>query len=135
MREGRTMNGRVEGKRVLVTGAARGMGRSHAVRLAEEGADLILIDLCESIPELEYPLSSPADLEETVELVRKQGGRVVARVVDVRDGDAMRDAVAEGVAELGGLEASVATGMMPLSLGDLIAARPDLGPIYVNALP
>jgi NAD(P)-dependent dehydrogenase (short-subunit alcohol dehydrogenase family) len=102
------MNGRVAGKRVLVTGAARGMGRSHALRLAEERADLILIDLCESMPELEYPRSSREDLEETAELVRKQGRRVVARVADVRNGDAMRDAVAEGVAELGGPEASVA---------------------------
>ncbi|WP_264001507.1 SDR family NAD(P)-dependent oxidoreductase, partial [Mycolicibacterium gadium] len=50
-----TQTGRVAGKRVLVTGAARGMGRSHAVRLAEEGADLILVDICESLPELEYP--------------------------------------------------------------------------------
>ena len=102
------MSGRVDGKRVLVTGAARGIGRSHAVRLAEEGADLILIDLCESLPELEYPLSSRADLEETAELVRKQGRRAVAAVADVRDADAMRDAVAAGVAELGGLDASVA---------------------------
>jgi SDR family mycofactocin-dependent oxidoreductase len=102
------MNGRVEGKRVLVTGAARGMGRSHAVRLAEEGADLILIDLCEPLPGLEYPLSSRADLEETAELVRKHGRRAVAAVADVRDAGAMRDAVAAGVAELGGLDASVA---------------------------
>ncbi|MEN3320262.1 MAG: hypothetical protein V7643_3664, partial [Mycobacterium sp.] len=50
--------GRVACKRVLITGAARGMGRSHAVRLAEEGADLILVDICESLPELEYPLAT-----------------------------------------------------------------------------
>lgn len=102
------MSGRAAGKRVVVTGAARGMGRSHAVRLAEEGADLILIDLCESLPELEYPLSSQNDLEETAELVGKQGRRAVTRIADVRDAEAMRDAVAEGVAELGGLDASVA---------------------------
>jgi NAD(P)-dependent dehydrogenase (short-subunit alcohol dehydrogenase family) len=102
------VSGRVAGKRVLVTGAARGMGRSHAVRLAEEGADLILIDLCESLPGLEYPLASREDLEETAELVRKQGRRAVTRIADVRDANAMRDAVAEGAAELGGLEASVA---------------------------
>ncbi|MDZ4269761.1 MAG: SDR family NAD(P)-dependent oxidoreductase, partial [Mycobacterium sp.] len=54
--------GRAAGKRVLVTGAARGMGRSHAVRLAEEGADLILLDICESLPDIEYPLATPEDL-------------------------------------------------------------------------
>ena len=102
------VRGRVAGKRVLVTGAARGMGRSHAVRLAEEGADLILVDLCEPLPGLEYPLSSREDLEETAELVRKQRRRAVTRVADVRDADAMRAAVDEGVAELGGLDASVA---------------------------
>lgn len=100
--------GRVAGKRVLVTGAARGMGRSHAVRLAEEGADLILVDLCESLPGLEYPLASKADLEETARLVREQGRRAVAAVADVRDAQAMRSVVADGVAELGGLDASVA---------------------------
>jgi SDR family mycofactocin-dependent oxidoreductase len=102
------MSGRVAGKRVLVTGAARGMGRSHALRLAEEGADQILIDLCESLPELEYPLSSREDLEETARLVREQGRRAVTKVADVRDADVLLAAVAEGVAELGGLDASVA---------------------------
>ena len=62
-------DGRVAGKRVLITGAARGMGRSHAVRLAEEGADLILVDICESLPEVEYPLASRDDLDETARLV------------------------------------------------------------------
>jgi SDR family mycofactocin-dependent oxidoreductase len=84
------------------------MGRSHAVRLAEEGADLILIDLCQSLPGLEYPLSSREELEETAELVRKAGRRAVARVADVRDAAAMCEAVEQGVAELGGLDASVA---------------------------
>jgi SDR family mycofactocin-dependent oxidoreductase len=102
------MSSRVEGKRVLVTGAARGMGRSHAVRLAEEGADLILVDLCAPLPGLEYPLSSPEDLEETGALVRKQGRQAVTRIADVRDAAALRAAVDEGVAELGGLDAAVA---------------------------
>ncbi|MER6810254.1 mycofactocin-coupled SDR family oxidoreductase [Spirillospora sp. NPDC000708] len=102
------MPGRVSGKKILVTGAARGMGRSHALRLAEEGADLILIDLCESPPGLEYPLATRADLEETAHLVEGLGRRATAKVCDVRDADALGKAVGDGVAELGGLDASVA---------------------------
>ena len=81
--------GRVAGKRVLITGAARGMGRSHAVRLAEEGADLILVDICESLPELEYPLSTREDLAETARLAEKHGSRVITHVLDVRDSEAL----------------------------------------------
>jgi SDR family mycofactocin-dependent oxidoreductase len=99
---------RVAGKRVLITGAARGMGRSHAVRLAEEGADLILVDICESLKELEYPLSTREDLAETVRLAEKHGGRVITNVVDVRDDAALSAAVDDGVAQLGGLDAAVA---------------------------
>lgn len=102
------MTGRVAGKRVLITGAARGMGRSHAVRLAEEGADLILVDICRSLPELEYPLASAEDLDETARLVGALGCRAVTRVVDVRDAEGLAAAVDQGVAELGGLDAAVA---------------------------
>lgn len=84
------------------------MGRSHAARLAEEGADLILVDICESLPEVEYPLATPPDLDETVRLVEKHGRRVVSRIVDVRDADALAAAVDDGVAELSGLDAAVA---------------------------
>src|SRR5947209_10110469 len=100
------MRGRAAGKRVLVTGAARGMGRSHAVRLAEEGADLILVDICASLPELEYPLASLEDLEETARLVEKHDRRAVLHVVDIRDAAALASAVDDGVAELGGLDAA-----------------------------
>jgi SDR family mycofactocin-dependent oxidoreductase len=100
--------GRVRGKRVLVTGAARGMGRSHAVRLAEEGADLILVDICESLPDIEYPLATVEDLEETARLVRKHDRLAITHVVDVRDAAGLSAAVADGVAELGGLDAAVA---------------------------
>ena len=102
------MSGRVEGKRVLITGAARGMGRSHAVRLAEEGADLILVDICEPLPAVEYSLATREELAETARLVEAQGRRAVTHVVDVRDEDALKAAVDDGVAKLGGLEASVA---------------------------
>lgn len=102
------MSGRVEGKRVLITGAARGMGRSHAVRLAQEGADLILVDICESMPGIEYPLATTEDLAETARLVGEHGRRAVTHIVDVRDLDALTAAVDDGVAQLGGLDASVA---------------------------
>ncbi|MGY1743870.1 MULTISPECIES: mycofactocin-coupled SDR family oxidoreductase [unclassified Blastococcus] len=100
--------GRVAGKRVLVTGAARGMGRSHAVRLAEEGADVVLVDVCGPVPGLEYPLSTEDDLAETARLVGELGRRAVSRVADVRDAAALTAAVDEGAAELGGLDAAVA---------------------------
>ena len=99
---------RVAGKRVLVTGAARGLGRSHALRLAEEGADLILIDICRSLPEIDYALATEDDLAETVDLVAKQGRRCFSRVVDVRDETALRQAVDDGVEEIGGLDGAVA---------------------------
>lgn len=101
-------SGRVMGKRVLVTGAARGMGRSHALRLAEEGADLVLVDICASLPDIDYPLASEADLAETASLVTDLGRRCVSRVVDVRDDAAMRQVVDDAVDDLGGLDAAVA---------------------------
>lgn len=100
--------GRVAGKRVLITGAARGLGRSHAVRLAEEGADLVLVDICTSLPEIDYPLATEEDLAETVRLVRGLGRRCSSHIVDVRDEVALRRAVDDGVAELGGLDGAVA---------------------------
>lgn len=125
------MGGRADGKRVLITGAARGMGRSHALRLAEEGADLILVDLCESLPELEYPLSEPDDLEETARLVRERGRRAVTRVADVRDAAGMAKAVNEGVAELGGLDASVANAGV-ITVGSWDATTPEQWRLVVD---
>jgi SDR family mycofactocin-dependent oxidoreductase len=84
------------------------MGRSHAVRLAQEGADLILVDICESLPDIEYPLSGQDDLDETVRLVEAHGRQAASYTVDVRDADALAAAVDEGVAKLGGLDAAVA---------------------------
>ncbi|OMC20731.1 mycofactocin-coupled SDR family oxidoreductase [Mycobacterium colombiense] len=101
-------SGRVAGKRILITGARRGMGRSHALRLAQEGADLILVDICQSLPQIEYPLATEEDLAETVELVRELGPRCVSHIVDVRDDVALRKAVDDGVGELGGLDGAVA---------------------------
>ena len=96
--------GALDGKVALVTGAARGQGRSHAVRLAAEGADVIAVDRCESDDWLTYPLATPEDLRHTAELAEKEGRRVVARPADVRDLAGMRAAVDEGVARLGRLD-------------------------------
>lgn len=100
--------GRVENKVALVTGAARGQGRSHALRLAEEGADIIAIDLCEQIDTVPYEMSNDADLAETAKLIGELGRRIVARKADVRNEEQMTSAVAEGVAELGRLDIVVA---------------------------
>jgi SDR family mycofactocin-dependent oxidoreductase len=99
--------GRVAGKVALVTGAARGQGRSHAVRLAEEGADIIALDLCAPVPGVAYPGATPQDLAETVEQVAKHGRRVVSFQVDTRDRAALTAAIDAGVAELGRLDIAV----------------------------
>ncbi|EXG81477.1 mycofactocin-coupled SDR family oxidoreductase [Cryptosporangium arvum] len=95
--------GRVEGKVAFITGAARGQGRSHALRLAQEGADIIAIDVAEDIPSVTrfYPGATEADLAETVAQVEALDRRIVASKVDVRDYDALKGALDTGVAELG----------------------------------
>ncbi|MFH8249349.1 mycofactocin-coupled SDR family oxidoreductase [Microbacterium sp. B2969] len=102
------MAGRVEGKVAFITGAARGQGRSHAIRLAQEGADIIAVDLCDDIPNVAYPSATPEDLAETVREVEALDRRIVSRQVDVRDGAAVKAAVDEGVAQLGKLDIVVA---------------------------
>jgi (+)-trans-carveol dehydrogenase len=99
---------RVAGKVALITGAARGQGRSHAVRLAEEGADIIAIDLCEEIPGLPYRGATESDLKETVRLVEAQGRRCFARKADVRNYGELKAATDAGVDELGRLDIVVA---------------------------
>jgi SDR family mycofactocin-dependent oxidoreductase len=96
--------GRVQGKVAFVTGAARGQGRSHAVRLAEEGADIIAVDRCEDFATVGYPMATPEDLEETAHFVEKTGQRVVTAKVDVADAGQLREALDSGVAELGKLD-------------------------------
>jgi SDR family mycofactocin-dependent oxidoreductase len=93
-----------DGKVAFITGAARGQGRSHAVRLAEEGADIIAFDLCEQLDSVAYPMATREDLDETVNLVEKTGRRIVAEQGDVRDFERLKAAVANGVAELGRLD-------------------------------
>lgn len=94
--------GVLDGKVAFVTGAARGQGRSHARRLAEEGADIIAIDACATPDWLSYPLASEEDLAQTVKEVEALGRRIVARRADVRDLAAVRAVLDEGVAALGG---------------------------------
>jgi NAD(P)-dependent dehydrogenase (short-subunit alcohol dehydrogenase family) len=109
------MSGRVAGKVAVVTGAARGQGRSHALRLAEEGADIIAVDICKDIETNEYPLATEADLAETAALVEKLDRRVFAAKVDVRERSQLMAAVAAGVAELGKIDIVVANaGICPL---------------------
>jgi SDR family mycofactocin-dependent oxidoreductase len=102
------MAGRVEGKVALISGAARGQGRSHAVRLAEEGADIIAFDICGPIDNMAYPHSTPDDLAETIDLVKAQNRRIVADQVDVRDYDKLKALVDNGVEQLGRLDIIVA---------------------------
>jgi (+)-trans-carveol dehydrogenase len=103
------VTGRVEGKVAFVTGAARGQGRSHAVRLAQEGADIIAIDVCKPIVEnTTIPAATPEDLAETADLVKGHNRRIFTAEVDVRDYEAMKAAVDTGVEQLGRLDIIVA---------------------------
>jgi SDR family mycofactocin-dependent oxidoreductase len=107
--------GVVEGQVAFITGAARGQGRSHAVKFAQEGADIIALDICEQIESVPYPMSSEDDLEETVRLVEKEGRRIVAIKADVRDADAVKKVVDEGVQTFGRLDVVVANaGISPV---------------------
>lgn len=100
--------GRVQGKVAFITGAARGQGRSHAVRLAEEGADIIAVDFCEDFSTVGYPMATPDDLEETAAFVEKTGQRIVTAKADVRDAAQLRAALESGLAEFGKLDIVVA---------------------------
>src|SRR5580698_8920014 len=98
------MAGRVAGKVAFITGAARGQGRSHAIRLGEEGADLIAVDLAGQIGSVPYAMATPADLAETVKEVEALDRRIVATQADVRDYGALKAALDDGVAQLGRLD-------------------------------
>ena len=100
--------GRVQGKVAFITGAARGQGRSHAVRLAEEGADIIAVDLCHDIDTLGYSLATPDDLKETARLVEAKDRRIVAVEADVRERAQLKAALDQGIAELGKVDIVVA---------------------------
>jgi SDR family mycofactocin-dependent oxidoreductase len=103
------MTGRLAGRVAFITGAARGQGRAHAVRMATEGADIIAVDIAGKLPDcVPYDPASPEQLEETVSLVEATGQRILASVVDTRDYEGLREAVTAGVAEFGRLDVIVA---------------------------
>ncbi|MFN6544191.1 mycofactocin-coupled SDR family oxidoreductase [Mycolicibacterium nivoides] len=103
------MTGRLRDKTALITGAARGIGRAQAVRFAEEGADIIAIDVCGPIESVAVPHSSPQDLVETALLVEQAGGRIVTEIVDVRNADELSEAVEHGASRFEGLDIVCAT--------------------------
>jgi SDR family mycofactocin-dependent oxidoreductase len=96
--------GRVQGKVAFITGAARGQGRSHAIRLAQEGADIIAVDICQDVPGVPYPGATQADLDQTVKEVESLDRRIVAQQADVRDLAALQAAVDEGMAQFGHID-------------------------------
>jgi SDR family mycofactocin-dependent oxidoreductase len=102
------MAGRVQGKVALITGAARGQGRAHAVRLAQEGADIVAIDIAGPLPSVAYDSPTPEDLAETARLVEKLDRRIVTAQVDVRDTEKLKTVVDDAVGELGRLDIVVA---------------------------
>ncbi len=102
------MGDRVAGKVALVTGAARGQGRADAVRLAQEGADLIVVDVCAPLPSVAYDSATPEDLAETVRQIETTGRRVISGIADIRDLDALRGLVDDAVRRLGRLDVVVA---------------------------
>ena len=98
------MAGRVAGKVAFITGAGHGQGRSHAIRLAEEGADIIAVDICAQIGTVPYPMATPEDLAETVKAVEALDRRIVASQADIRDPAGLKAALDEGVTQLGQLD-------------------------------
>jgi SDR family mycofactocin-dependent oxidoreductase len=112
------MAGRLDGKVSFITGAGRGQGRAHAVRQAEEGANIIAVDICRQIDSNPYPLSSAEDLAETERQVKELGREVIAVQADVRERSELRDALETGVRAFGRLDTVVANaGILPMAMG------------------
>ena len=102
-------NGTLQGRVALITGAARGQGRAHAARLANEGADIIAVDICGTASDtITYPAATPEDLNETVRAVKTAGRNILARKVDIRDGDALHEVVGDGMKQFGRLDIVIA---------------------------
>ncbi|HEY6624801.1 MAG: mycofactocin-coupled SDR family oxidoreductase [Acidimicrobiales bacterium] len=100
--------GKLDGKVAFITGAARGQGRSHAVRLAEEGADIIAVDLCAPIASMNYPNATPEDLDQTVKEVEATGRKIIARKADVRLREQLKEVMDEGIAAFGHVDVVLA---------------------------
>src|ERR1700744_6585207 len=99
----------LQGRVAIITGAARGQGRAHAIRLAREGADIIALDICAPVSNtITYPAATPEDLAETVRAVEAEGRKILAREVDIRDDAAVRQLVSDGVGQLGRIDILVA---------------------------
>lgn len=110
--------GQLDGKVAFITGAARGQGRSHALRLAQEGADIIGIDLCDQVETVKYPMSTPDDLAETARQVEDLDRRIVTRQADVRDRRGLAEAFEAGVAELGRVDIVLANAGIANQIGE-----------------
>ena len=107
--------GRVDGKVVFITGAARGQGRSHAIRLAEEGADIVAVDISAPIASMRYPLATPEDLQQTVKEVEATGRKIIARQADVRDRNQLKATIDEALSNFGRVDVVVANaGICPM---------------------
>jgi SDR family mycofactocin-dependent oxidoreductase len=112
--------GRLDGKVAFITGVARGQGRSHAIRLAREGANIIGVDICADIGANHYPMASRAELDETVDLVEAEGGKMLGSIADVRDFDQVKSAVDAGVDHFGRLDIVLANaGIAPVAFREL----------------
>jgi SDR family mycofactocin-dependent oxidoreductase len=121
------MAGRLAGKVAFITGAARGQGRSHAIRLARDGADIIAVDICGQIDSVPYPLATPGDLAETAKQVEALDRRIVTAQADVRDEAALKAAFEAGSAELGPVTIVLANaGIAPMSLNEPREAWQDV---------
>ena len=116
------MAGRLEGKVAFITGAARGQGRSHAVRLAQEGADIIAVDICRGFADSTAPAATPEDLAETADMVKNLDRRIVTAEVDVRDFDALKSAVDSGVEQLADGRSTNGSGRL-----DIVVANAGIG--------
>jgi len=119
--------GKLDGKVAFITGAARGQGRSHAIRLAQEGADIIAVDICQQIATVPYPMSTPDDLTETAKQVEALDRRIFTAQADVRDTAGLKAAFDAGVAELGPVDIVLANaGIAPMGLHEPRGAWQDV---------
>ena len=119
--------GKLDGKVAFITGAARGQGRSHAIRLAADGADIIAVDICGQVESVQYPMSTPDDLAETAKHVEALDRRIFTAQADVRDETALRDAFAAGTAEIGPVDIVLANaGIAPMAVHERPGAWRDV---------